>query len=92
METSKPDNKPLYNSRIIDTYIKLIKRKYSYINIDELLSYAGMELYQVSDEGHWFTQKQIDLFYDRLVYLTGNKDIAREAGYNVPQKLDSMLR
>ncbi|HQU30855.1 MAG: HD domain-containing protein [Planctomycetia bacterium] len=80
METSKPDNKPLYNSRIIDTYIKLIKRKYSYINIDELLSYAGMELYQVSDEGHWFTQKQIDLFYDRLVYLTGNKDIAREAG------------
>ena len=80
MEKSKIDNKPLYSSRIIDTYIKLIKRKYSYINIDELLRYAGMESYQVSDEGHWFTQEQIDLFYDRLVYLTGNKDIAREAG------------
>ncbi|MCF6153760.1 MAG: HD-GYP domain-containing protein [Candidatus Brocadia sp.] len=73
-------NKHLYNSRIIDTYIKLIKRKYNYINVDELLQYSGMESYQVSDEGYWFTQEQIDLFYDRLVYLTGNKDIAREAG------------
>ena len=80
MEKSKPDNKPIYSSRIIDTYVKLIKRKYNYINIDELLSYAGMEPYQVSDEGHWFTQKQIDSFYERLVFLTGNKDIAREAG------------
>lgn len=80
MEKSKLDNKPIYNSRIIDTYVKLIKRKYSYINVDELLSCAGMESYQVSDEGHWFTQEQIDLFYERLVYLTGNKDIAREAG------------
>lgn len=80
MEKSRIDNKPLYNSRIIDTYIKLIKRKYSYINIDELLSYAGIETYQVSDEGHWFTQAQIDLFYDRLVHLTGNNDIARDAG------------
>lgn len=80
MEKPKLNNKPLYNSRIIDTYIKLIKRKYSYINIDELLCYAGMESFQVSDEGHWFTQAQIDSFYDRLVYLTGNKDIAREAG------------
>lgn len=80
MEKSQIGNKPLYNSRIIDTYIKLIKRKYNYINVDELLRYSGMESYQVSDEGYWFTQEQIDLFYDRLVYLTGNKDIAREAG------------
>lgn len=74
------DNRQLYNSRIIDTFIKLIERKYSYINIGELLSYAGMETYQVKDEGHWFTQEQIDLFYDRLEKLTGNKNIAREAG------------
>jgi HD-GYP domain-containing protein (c-di-GMP phosphodiesterase class II) len=74
------DNRTLYNSRIIDTYIKLIKRKYSYINVGELLSYAKIEPYQVEDEGHWFTQEQADLFYERLVKLTGNKDIAREAG------------
>lgn len=80
METPKIDNRPLYNSRIIDTYIKLIKRNYSYINVGELLNYAGMEPYQVTDEGHWFTQEQVDLFYERLVKLTGNKNIAREAG------------
>ena len=74
------DNKPLYNSRIINTYLKLIKRKYDYVNIAELLSYAGMELYQVMDEGHWFTQEQVDRFYERLVKLTENKNIAREAG------------
>lgn len=77
---SKIDNRPLYNSRIIDTYIKLIKRKYHYIDINELLSHAKMEPYQVEDEGHWFTQEQINLFYERLEKLTGNKNIAREAG------------
>ena len=77
---TKTGDSPLYNSRIIDTYIKLIKKKYNYINISELLSYARIEPYQVTDEGHWFTQEQIDLFYEYLVKLTGNKDIAREAG------------
>ena len=67
MEPSSTDNRPLYNSRIIDTYIKLIKRNYSYINVDELLSFAEMEAYQVKDEGHWFTQKQVNMFYEKLV-------------------------
>ena len=73
-------SKPLYNSRIVDTYIKLIKRKYSYINIGELLVYAGMKPYEVADQGHWFTQEQVNLFHERLKKLTGNDDIAREAG------------
>ncbi len=74
------DDKPLYNSRLINTYIKLVMIKHSYIDMKGLLSYAGIEPYQVEDEGHWFTQKQIDLFYERLLQLTGDKDIAREAG------------
>ena len=73
-------SKPLYNSRIVNTYIKLIKRKYSYINIGDLLGFAGMKPYEVADQGHWFTQEQINLFHDRLKKLTGNIDIAREAG------------
>ena len=80
MKPSRADNQPLYNSRIISTFIKLIKRKYSFVNINELLSCAKMEPHQVEDEGHWFTQEQIDLFYETLVKMTGNKDIAREAG------------
>jgi len=71
---------PLYNSRVIDTYIKLIKRKYSHVNISSLLRFANMEPYEVADQGHWFSQEQIDLFYEKLVQVTGNINIAREAG------------
>ncbi|HJV34586.1 MAG TPA: phosphohydrolase, partial [Geomonas sp.] len=71
---------PLYNSSIIDTYVKMIKSRYSYVNVPELLNYAGMTAYQVADQGHWFTQDQVNRFYDRLHALTGNDHIAREAG------------
>lgn len=73
-------DKPLYNSRIIDNFIKLIKKRYSHVKIDELLDYAKMESYQIDDQGHWFTQEQVNLFHEKLIKLTGNKDIAREAG------------
>ncbi len=74
------ENVPLYNSRIIDTYIKLLKRKYSFVDIDEVLEYAGMKAYEVADQGHWFTQKQIDRFHAILTQKTGNSNISREAG------------
>src|SRR4030066_532466 len=80
MTQSNPNNLPLYNSRIINTYIKLIRSRYSYINIGELLSYAKMEPYQIEDEGHWFTQEQVNLFYEKVEKLIGSKNIAREAG------------
>lgn len=70
----------LYNSKIIETYIKLIKNKYGYININELLNFANMQSYEIGDQGHWFTQDQIDRFYEKLVQLSGNPNIAREAG------------
>ncbi|MEJ2038534.1 MAG: HD domain-containing phosphohydrolase, partial [Desulfosarcinaceae bacterium] len=74
------ESTPLYNSRIIDTYIKLLKRKYTYVDIDEVLDYAGMKPYEVADQGHWFSQEQIDRFYDIVLVKTGNQNIAREAG------------
>jgi HD-GYP domain-containing protein (c-di-GMP phosphodiesterase class II) len=82
MNKTQPVNKDslLYNSRNLNVYLKLIRNKYSYINIPEFLQYAGMELHEVEDEGHWFSQEQINRFYYRLVQLTGNKNIAREAG------------
>jgi HD-GYP domain-containing protein (c-di-GMP phosphodiesterase class II) len=70
----------IYNSRIIDTYIRLLRRKYPHVNIDKVLSYAMMEPYQVADESHWFSQEQVDLFYGAVFTETGNKDIAHEAG------------
>ena len=76
----KPNERQLYNSRIVDNYIKLIKSRYNFIDIDQLLQYAGMETYQVADEGSWFTQDQINLFHEKLQKVSGNKNIAREAG------------
>ena len=79
MRETLMEKKP-YSSRIIDSYIKLVKSRYSYIDLDTLYSYATMESYQVADPGHWFTQKQVDLFYEKLVQMTGQHNIAREAG------------
>ena len=73
-------SKPLYNSRIIDAYIKLIKSRYSFVDINALLMSAGMKLYEVADQGHWFTQDQVNLFHEKVVQATGNEHIAREAG------------
>jgi HD-GYP domain-containing protein (c-di-GMP phosphodiesterase class II) len=69
----------LYNSRIIDNYVKLIKKRYSHVDINALLKYAGMTSYEVADQGHWFTQDQINRFHSRLAEYTDH-DIAREAG------------
>ncbi len=78
-ETFGPDT-PLYNSKIILAYVRFAERRYAGININEVLAYAGIETYQLADQDHWFTQAHMDLFQERLVELTGNGDIAREAG------------
>jgi len=80
MESTGLQNTPLYNSRIIKSYLMLIKHKYGYVDIGELLNYAGMKEYEVADQAHWFKQEQVDRFYEKLVQMTGNQKIAREAG------------
>ena len=77
---SNNDDIPIYNSRIINNYIRLIKKDYPFVNVQKLLTDADMTLYEVADEGHWFTQKQINHFHDKLSQLTNNENIAREAG------------
>jgi signal transduction histidine kinase len=71
---------PLYNSRIFDSYLKLIKKRYPHVDIAELLAHAGMKECEVADPGHWFSQHKTNLFHDKLVELSGNANIAREAG------------
>ncbi len=73
-------NPYLYNSRLIDTFLKLIAARYPSINTNDLLNSAGIKDYEASDQGYWFTQEQVDNFYEKLVQLTGNEEIAREAG------------
>ena len=40
---------PIYNSRIINNYIRLIKKDYAYVNIQELLEFAEMTSYELAD-------------------------------------------
>jgi len=70
----------IYNSRILDTYLQLIKTRYPHIDVGEILEYAGMEAYEVADQASWFTQEQVSRFYQRCAQLTGNANIARDAG------------
>ena len=74
------ENTPLYNSRLLNTYLNYIKKNYVHLDVTELLKYAQVEPYQVVDEGHWFTQEQHDRFHEKLVERTGNENIAREVG------------
>ena len=61
----------LYSSRIAATYVKFLRKAYSHVDIDDILAYAGMEMYQVEDEDHWFTQEQADRFNERVVRSPG---------------------
>jgi signal transduction histidine kinase/CheY-like chemotaxis protein len=70
----------LYNSRIIQSYVNLLKKRYQSVDLKELLQHAGITPYEVSDEGQWFTQTQVDRFHDKLTEMLGGMEIAREAG------------
>ncbi|MBW1673882.1 MAG: PAS domain S-box protein [Deltaproteobacteria bacterium] len=71
---------PLYNSRIISTFVEYMKKHYPDVNIDSILSYAGITNYELEDQGHWFSQRQVDLFYEIISQKTGDPNISRDAG------------
>ncbi len=75
---------PLYNSRGINVYVKLLNQRYPHVNIREVLNYAKMAPYEVADQAHWFTQKQINRFYEKCVQLSGNENIALGIRRDVP--------
>jgi len=80
---NNPNNKiddPLYNSRLIKNYIEYTKKHYPEVDIDYLLSYAGITTYELEDQGHWFTQRQVDRFNEILTKKTGDTNISREMG------------
>ena len=79
-ELPNTEDQLLYNSKIIDNYIKLIRKKYDDVNVNDLLNYAGIEQFEVDDQGHYFTQKQINRFHERLSQVTRYANISREAG------------
>lgn len=71
---------PIYNSRIFKNYIEYLGTHHPGIDIAEIIEYAGMAAYQLEDEGHWFTQEQVNRFHEIVSRLTSNPDISREVG------------
>lgn len=72
--------KELYNSLVLDTYVRLIEAKYPDILIEDLMEYAGIENYEIGDATVWFTQTQVNRFHEKLDMITDDIKIAREAG------------
>lgn len=74
------ENVRIYSSRIINNYIDFVKKNYPNVDLLSILEYAGIAPYEIEDDGHWFTQKQVDRFHEILVEKTQNPKISREAG------------
>jgi PAS domain S-box-containing protein len=75
---------PLYNSRLIKNYVEYLKEHHPEVNINTLLNYAGITTYQLEDGGHWFSQRQVDLFHEDMTLQTKDPDIPKNVGRNAP--------
>jgi len=70
----------LHNSKVIRTFIGLLKEKYPTVDVDTLLQTCKIHREQIIDPDVWFTQEQVYHFHNKLVEMTGNQKIAEEAG------------
>jgi PAS domain S-box-containing protein len=84
---------PLYNSRIIKNFVEYLNEHRPDVDVSILLNYAGITSYQLEDGGHWFTQRQIDLFHGIMQQQTRVPDIAREVGrYSASSSTSGAMR
>lgn len=84
---------PLYNSRIIKTYVEYLKKFYPGIDVGSLLKDSGISMHQLEDGGHWFTQENCDRFQISLAEKAGNANIPREAGrYTASSKAGGLMQ
>ena len=93
MPYTEKKEKAIYSSRTIDPYLKLIKSRYPSVDLGEILNYAGIDPWEVADQSHWFSQRQINLFVERAVELTRNPHLPHEAGrYGVSPETFGFVR
>jgi len=79
-EQSKNLKEALYNSRILNTYLQYCRERYPHVDVRNILTQSGIEEYEIADQGHWFSEEQVDRFYELMVAATDNENLAREAG------------
>ena len=71
---------PLYNSRLIKNYVEYIKKFHPALDLQDILHYSWIRTYELEDQGHWFSQWQVDRFHERLAEKTGDSKISRKVG------------
>jgi hypothetical protein len=74
------NSKPLYSSKIFNTYLKLLRQKHAYVDIRRIVDHAGIKPQEIADTNHWFNLEQFNRFHEKIVQATGEAHIAREAG------------
>ncbi len=79
------EDTPLYNVRIMRSYVDFIERYYPHIDIDKILNYAGITRLQYNDYGYWYSQRVVNRFHEIIMKETGNENIAYDAGLNLVQ-------
>lgn len=72
--------KLLYNSRIIEAYVKYIRKNYPEVDISDILNTAGINIYEIEDHGQWFSQEKVDAFYSKVEEKVPDRNISRKAG------------
>jgi len=84
---------PLYNSRIIKNYVEYLNTHHPEVDARAILNYAGITTYQLEDGGHWFSQKQVDLFHEGVNNQTKAQNISRLVGqYSTLSKASGLIR
>jgi PAS domain S-box-containing protein len=93
MASSNKLDEPLYSSRILKVYVEYIQKFLPEIDIDSILSYADIGTYELEDQGHWLTQRQMDRFHEVLSQKTKVSEISREVGrYAISSKASGVLK
>jgi GAF domain-containing protein len=80
MAVNEPSNQNLYHIQVIRTYLEYLSRNYPSLDTDYILEYSGLSKLELDDDGYWCTQEQTDRFQEIVERLTGNPNVAREAG------------
>jgi class 3 adenylate cyclase len=79
-DLQNPIDEPLYNSRVIKNYLEYVRKFHPDVEVNEMLRYAWIRTYEVEDQGHWFSQWQMDRFHEILILKTGDSAISRKVG------------
>ena len=84
---------PLYNSRLLKNYVEYIKEFHPDVDIHSILDYAWIKNYELEDQGHWFSQWQVDRFHQLLRKKTGDPNISRKVGrYAATSRASSVVK